>query len=244
MIFEVFISVFSGVLSVSFLSLLAYMPIAALLIARSAVMKTDVAAKDFCLSLFIVLGVIASSSFPDGFFNVFYSVVFIISPCLLVSSLRNLFSEKENMRRRFFATQGVLAAVFVQIIGGIYLLNFILEVPADYWLIIIIMATVVAMNFAIHVRNAKFPHSFTSVLQGGIVMLAPIAVCCWVVVVDWYGSVLIYFCYCIWITQLTAYLKKVVSINKVYDRLVFSLLILWITIAGIVLYNTSEPWIS
>ncbi len=240
-----FIAVVSVALFVSGLSLLAYLPIAILLIVRSNLMKTDITFREFSLSFFIVLGVVASNSFPDGYFIVFYSVAFTIPlGLLIVNSFKLISNEKEHIFRRLFATQGMLGAMFIAIIGGFSFLDFVLSVTVNYLPIIAIMVVVVAMNFVIHVRNANFPRSHVSVLQGAIATFAVIATCWWIIIIDWYGYVLIYFCYSIWVVQLTTGLEKVVSKSKRYGLVVFSMLIIWIIIGGVVSYNTSEPWLS
>ena len=236
-------SILSLAIFVSGFSLLAYPPIAAFFIVRSVFMKSEVSCVELSLSLLAVAGVIASVNLPNGFFVVFYSAAFIASLGLLMRSLIRLFSEEKEPFRRFFFTQGTLGAMFVEIIGGLSLLNPRLD-GVVHLLIIAVMAVLVAVNLMVHVRNVKFSRSLASVLRGAAVTLMPIAACCWIVVVDWYGLVLFYFCYCIWIIQATSGMKKIVSRNKFGYWVAFSLMTAWILIAGTISYHNSEPWIS
>ena len=206
-------------------------------------MKTEVSCVELSLSLFAVAGVIASVNLPSGFFVVFYSAAFTTSLGLLMGSLIRLFSEKKEPFRRFFAMQVALGAMFVEIIGGLSMLNSRLD-AVDYLSIIAVMAVLVAVNLMVHVRNVNFSRSLASVLRGAMVTLMPIAVCCWIVIVGWYEFVLFYFCYCIWIIQATLGIKKVVSGNKFGYWVAFSLMAAWVLVAGTISYHNSEPWVS
>ena len=243
MTIDAFASALSVAIFVSGFSLLAYPLIAVFFFVRSAFMKTGVSCVELSISLLLVAGVIASAELPSRFFVVFYSVAFITSLGLLMRNFIRLFPEKKGTLRRFFAMQVVLGAMFVEIIGALSILNSGLD-TVDYLSIIAILVVLVAMNLIVHARNANSSRSLASVLQGAMVTLMPIAVCCWIVIVGWYGFVLLYFCYCIWIIQATLGIKKVVSGTKFGYWVAFSLVVAWIIIAGTISYHNSEPWIS
>lgn len=240
---DAFASVLSVAIFVSGFSLLAYPLIAVFFFVRSTLMKTDVSCVELSISLLFVAGVIASAELPSRFFVVFYSVAFITSLGLLMRNFIRLFPEKKGTLRRFFAMQVALGAMFVEIIRGLSMLNPGLD-AVDYLSIIAVMIVLITVNLVVYMRNVNFSRSLASVLQGAIVTLMPIAACCWIVIVDWYGLVLLYFCYCIWIIQATLGIKKVVSGNKFGYWVAFSLMAAWILIAGTVSYHNSEPWIS
>ena len=235
-------------------SLLAYLPIAAFYFIRHALMKIDISCTEFSLSLLIMTGFVASVSFrsgsegpdsmPNGFVVFYYCIIFITSLGILVSDFFKLFSEEKEAFRRLLATQGVLGAMFMAMLGWLFMIDVTFDVAISYLLIVAIMAVAAAMNFMIHVRDANFSRSRASVLQGAAMTVAVIASCCWIIIFDWYGFALICFYICIWTVQLTWCLEKIASRSSLYVWIIHILLIAWIFMTGSISFRTSEPWLS
>lgn len=240
---------------VSGLSLLAYPLIAAFFIVRSALTSINASWLDYSLSLLIMVAFVASISFSTGSVSegpyrpavsdiLYSSVVFFASLGLLAINFFKLFSEQKAVFRRFLATQGTLGAMFMEMLAGMFVVDSTFDIPIGYLLIIAVMLVAVAMNFMIHLRNANFPRSRASVLQGAAMTVAFVASCCWVIIFDWYGFVFICFCYFLWTVQLTGCLKKIASRGVIYSGVVHILLIVWIFVAGTASFRNSEPWIG
>ena len=238
---------------VSIVSLLAYPLIAAFFIVRSALTSINASWLDYSLGLLIMAAFVASISFSTGSVSegpyrpsvsdVFYSsVVFFASLGLLVINFFKLFSEKNAGFRRFVATQGILGAMFMEMLAGMFVVDSTFDIPIGYLLIIAVMLAAVAMNFMAHLRNAEFSRSRALVLQGAAMTVAIVVSCCWVIFFDWYGLVFICFCYFLWTAQLTGCLKRIASGGVIYSGFVHILLIVWIFVAGSISFRTGELW--
>lgn len=252
---DAYVNAVAYAILVSVVSLLAYPLIAAFFIVRSALTSIKTSWLDFSLSLLIMAAFVASISFsnrsvsegpyrPDVSDALYSSVVFFASLGLLAINFFKLLPEKKSVFRRFLATQSVLAAMFMEMLAGMFVVDSTFDIPIGYLLIIAVMLVAVAMNFMAHLRNANFLRSRASILQGATTTVAIVASCCWVVIFDWYGLIFICFCYFLWTAQLTGCLKKIASRGVIYSGVVHILLIVWIFVAGSISFRTSDPWIS
>lgn len=245
------LSILSMVICVTIVTSFLYMPIGIFLVARSAY-KADFTITEFCLSLLLMTGVVSSGVTHSGDISsaslyvgmAFTALVFTASLGFLAETFFKLLNKEKRVFHRFIATQGVLGAMFVEIFGWLWLFESYVSITVNYPLFIVIAIALVAVNLIIHARSANFRRSAISVSQASAATLLPIGVCWWIIFVNWYGLALIYFCLCIWIVQLTSWLRIVVSKSKFTGWIVFGLLIVWIVVGGTISYNFSEPWLN
>lgn len=248
---DMLLAILSMAIFVTIVTPFVYLPIGIFLVARSAY-KADFTITEFCLSLLVTIGVISSavvsrddpSTVARYVTIASYTLVFSVSLGFLAKAFFKLLNEETRIFHRFIATQLALGAMFVEIIGWLFLLEVNGAIAVNYPLLVVIATAAVAVNLIVHARNANFRRPAVSVSQAAAATVLPIGVCWWIIFVDWYGLILIYFCFCIWIVQFSSWLRIVVSVSKFARWIVFGLLIGWIVVGGTVSYNLSEPWLD
>ena len=245
------LAILAMVICVTVVTSFLYLPIGIFLVARSAY-RADFKITEFYLSLLLMTGVVSSSITESGDISraglviemASIALVFTASLGFLAKSFFKLLNDETRIFHRFIATQLTLGAMFVEVFGWLSWFEPNIAFSVNYPLLVVIATATVAVNLIIHARNANFRRPAVSVSQATAATVLPIGVCWWIIFVDWYGLILIYFCFCIWIVQFASWLRIVVSVNKFARWVVFSLLIAWIVVGGTASYNLSEPWLD
>ena len=245
------LAILAMIICVTVVTSVLYLPIGIFLVARSAY-KADFTITEFCLSLLVTIGVISSAvisrddpSIVTRYVTMaLYTLVFAASLGFLAKSFFKLLNGETRIFHRFIAAQMALGAMLVEVFGWLFLFEVNGVFSVNYPLLVVIATAAVAVNLIIHARNANFRRPAVSVSQAAAATVLPIGVCWWIIFVDWYGLILIYFCFCIWIVQFASWLRIVVSVNKFARWIVFGLLIAWIVVGGMASYNLSDPWLD